>query len=131
MQIQRILIQLTREAMIDVIPMIVSKLNEMSEFEKVYSPDFFVSESETLPLPSISVVQRWWSESWYHRVLFAIRWKSISETRPLAIKTIDVISNMENTELKWQEVNWWLEDKLEKWYAETFFYMLFYEKDSD
>lgn len=111
--------------------MIISELKKISDFQKIYSPDFFVWENETVPLPSISIVQRWWARSWYHRVLFTVRWEKISATRSLAIETINLIEAMETAEFKWQEVNGWLEDKLEKWYAETFFYMLFFEKDSD
>lgn len=117
--------------MIDIIPILITELKTISGFQKVYSPDFFVSEWDTIPYPSIAIVQRWWSESWYHRVLFAIRWATISETRQLAIETIEQIEAMTINSLKWQKLNWWIEDKMEKWYTETFFYMLFYEEDSD
>jgi len=118
--------------MIDIIPKIIAEINSSPlAFQKVYSPDFYVVEWETAPMPAVSVAERWWNESWYHRVLFVVRWANIWVTRPLAIQLITLMEAMPDKDLKRQKINWWIDDKLLKWWAETIFYMLFYEADSD
>lgn len=118
--------------MLDIIPKIVSEINNSSiAFESVHSPDFYVKDWWEIVLPSIAIAERGGSESWYYRILFSVRAKTIWASRQLAIQVIDLMENMLDPELKRQKVNWWLDDKLVNWKWETIFYMLFYEADSD
>ena len=116
----------------DVITFLKNNTNLSEIWDRYFSPDFRISKDTTTPNPKISIKERWGSETGYHRIQINIRADSISQTRDIAIKMIrELENNYMNNEIKWQEISWGITDEIDpNWNIETWFYFLFYEKDS-
>lgn len=114
--------------MVDIIVQLRAILKDKDIFEEIHHPKFKVDWQ--MPLPSLALTQRGWSEKWYVRILFVVRWDNSGDSRWKAQETINFLKSSKIEGYKWQYLSWWLSDDInESWKYETLFYMIFEEND--
>ncbi len=122
--------------MLNLVPHVIGFLKGQASLSEIgdryYSPDFKINKDEPAANPKVVVRERWWNKSWFYRLQIIVRADSLAQTREL---WISIINELENNymydQLKWQELDWWITDDIDSdWNIETFFYIVFYDKDS-